>query len=336
MNIQKTATIIQSSIKLTNKNGMELVVNPFGATIISLKVPNKNNQLTETILSLHSEDEYYDETYLKERIYLGSTVGRYAGRISNKSFRIDDEVYELHHDNYNVHLHGGKNGFDRKMWAVKEVLENDDHSELRLSYESKHLEEGYPGNLTVTATFSLTNKNTVHIIYTAVSDRKTHVNLTNHNYYNLNEKGSILEHKLRLNCDQYLEVDKNLIPSGNLLKVNSTEYDYRKLKTIGENNFEGLDDTFIFNQNENKIILSSDASGIKMEVSTNQPAVVIYTPLNFGHLNLKNGSSFSDYPGICFETQKYPDTPNNINFPSTLLEPGKEYKNETVLTFSLL
>ncbi|SNR16630.1 aldose epimerase family protein [Tenacibaculum jejuense] len=336
MNIQKTATIIQSSIKLTNKNGMELVINPFGATIISLKVPNKNNQLTETILNLHTEEEYYNETYLKERIYLGSTVGRYAGRISNKSFRIDDEVYELYHDNNYIHLHGGKNGFDRKMWNVKEILENEERSELTLSYESKHLEEGYPGNLNCSATFILTNENTVHIIYSAITDRKTHVNLTNHNYYNLNGNDSILEHKLQLNCDQYLEVDKNLIPSGKLLDVNKTKYDYRKLKTIGENNFEGLDDTFIFNQNENKIILSSATSGIQMKISTNQPAVVIYTPLNFDHLNLRNGSNFSNYPGICFETQKYPDTPNNAHFPSTLLEPGKEYKNETTLSFSLL
>ncbi len=331
---QLTSTI-PSSILLTNKNGMELIVNSFGATITSLKVPNKNNTLTNVVLNLKQEQDYWSNTYLNERIYLGSTVGRYAGRISKKSFTIDDCVYTLNHDDNNVHLHGGNNGFDRKIWKIKEVEKQNKHiSKVTFSYESTHLEEGFPGNLSVNATFILTDNNEVEIIYTGTSNKKTHVNITNHSYYNLNGKDSILNHHLYLNCNEYLEIDELLIPTGKILPVNNTSYDFRNSKIIGNNQFSGLDDTFILNSKNSGIVLSSTKTGIQMKISTNQPGVVIYTPLNFNHLNLN--SSYSNYPAICFETQKYPDTPNNPHFPSTLIYPSEEYENKTKLSFSIL
>ncbi|WP_075342984.1 aldose epimerase family protein [Tenacibaculum agarivorans] len=336
MNSKKLNSTIPSSVRLTNKHGMELLVSSFGATIISLKVPNKHHQFTNVVLSLKDEKEYFNQAYLNERIYLGSTVGRYAGRISNKSFTIDQNTYELPHDENGVHLHGGINGFDRKNWNIIEIIEDDGHiSKVTFSYTSKHLEEGFPGNLVLNATYIVTDENQVKINYSATSDKKTHVNITNHSYYNLNGGNSILDHQLQLHCDKRLEVNKHLIPTGNILKVQNTKYDYRDLKFINDGAFNGLDDTFIFNQNNNNIILYSEETGITMMVTTNQPAVVIYTPFNFNHLNLSKKTEYSNYPAICFETQKYPDTPNNPHFPSTLLKPNETYLNETTLTFTI-
>ncbi len=337
MNIQNSKTVIPSTIKLTNENGMEVIISPIGATIISLKVPNKFKKLTNTILSLENEKNYLSEDYLKKKIYLGSTIGRYAGRISNKSFTIDQNEFFLNHDENNIHLHGGKIGFDKKTWKIKDIQKNNNHiSKVTFFYKSKHLEEGYPGNVKVNATYLLTKDNNLHITYTAISDQKTHINITNHNYYNLNGGNSILNHQLQLACNTYLEVDSKLIPTGNILHVDKTKYDYNKLKKIKNDSFYGLDDTFIFKKDNQKIILISEHTGIKMIVTTNQPAVVIYTPSNLNFLTFKENAKYLDYPAICFETQKFPDSPNNSNFPSTLIRADEEYKNETILNFSLI
>ncbi len=335
MNLKPLHTIIPTTITLANKNGMELKLSTFGATILSLKVPNKHQKLTNVVLSLQDDQEYYNPSFLNERVYLGSTVGRYAGRISNTGFTIDQQNYTLPHDHNNIHLHGGMNGFDRKIWKIQEVIEQRSYiSSVVFSYKSKHLEEGFPGNLMVKATYSLTDNNEVIIQYTAVSDQKTHVNMTNHSYYNLSGKHSILNHKLQLNSDQYLEVNKHLIPTGKIVDVAKTKYDYRTPKIIGDDTFTGLDDTFVFNTAKHNAVISSEETGITMKINTNQPGVVIYTPVNFNHLNLKKDTTYTDYPAICFETQKFPDSPNNTNFPTTLLEPNKEYNNTTILSFS--
>ncbi len=337
MNVENLKTIVPSSVKLINKNGMEVIISSVGATVISLKVPNKFNELTNVVLGLEKEEEYLSEEYLEKRVYLGSTVGRYAGRISNKSFSINGERFLLHHDENNVHLHGGKIGFDKKIWKVKEIEKNNKHPyKVTFSYNSKHLEEGYPGNVKINAIFHLTDDNDLHIVYTAVSDKHTHINITNHNYYNLNGENSILNHKLQLECNKYLEVDDNLIPTGETLFVDNTKFDYNKLKKINENGFSGLDDTFIFKKDSQKVTLISEFTGIKMAVATNQPAVVVYTPLNLNFLSFSKNAKYLEYPAICFEAQKYPDSPNNPNFPSTLVKPNEEYRNETILSFSII
>ena len=311
---------------------MELQVNTFGATILSLKVPAKNKKLTNVIVGLSSSDDYQSNQYLKTGLYLGATIGRYAGRISKGHFKIDSKTYPIH-STKGVHLHGGKVGFDKKIWTV-EAFEQGESPFVTLSYLSKHLEEGYPGNLKVFVTYMLTEDNALKISYKATTDQKTIVNLTNHSYFNLNGEGSILDHELKINSNHYLDVDDNLIPSGKLMPVKGTRYDYNEKTIIGRTDFKGLDDTFVLKNDTQKAVLSSKTSGIIMKVFTNQPAMVIYTPLKFQELPFKDNTKYSEFPAICFETQYYPDSPNNHHFPSTKLEPNQTYLNETIFEFS--
>lgn len=320
----------KNTIRLTNKNGLELLVNPIGATIIALRVPGKDRKPINVVLGL-AEEAYRSSDYLNNYVYLGSTIGRYAGRISKGYISVNGTAYPVYNED-GVSLHGGEEGFDKKIWEVQEIKKGD-ASRAVLFYESKHMEEGYPGNLKVTATYELTEHDELKIIFEATTDKPTHVNLTNHNYYNLDGEGTVLRHKLKLNAANYLEVDEQLIPSGRLKEVSGTKYDFIKEKVIGENQFSGLDDTFVFNENDKNIILSSEKSGIKMMVQTNQPGVVLYTPPSLNHLQFLDGAIYGEYPAICFETQKYPDAPHHSHFPSTLLLPGELYKNETILTF---
>ncbi|WP_299838812.1 aldose epimerase family protein [uncultured Tenacibaculum sp.] len=319
---------------LKNKNNLELEISTLGATILSLKVPDKNNKLVNVVVGLSSSDDYSAEHYLQNYLYLGTTVGRYAGRISKSKLHFETEKYPIHTID-GVHLHGGKIGFDKKIWKVENIT-NSENSSITLSYLSKHLEEGYPGNLNVTVTYTLTENNELKIIYTATTDQTTHVNLTNHAYFNLNGKQSILDHELFIDSDFYLDVDDQLIPSGRKNPVKETCYDFTEKSKIGSTNLQGLDDTFILNKNHRNAEISSETSGICMEVFTNQPAIVVYTPKRFDGLIFKENAIYSDFPAICFETQHYPDAPNNPDFPSTLLQPDEVYRNETTFKFSVL
>ncbi|WP_299713717.1 aldose epimerase family protein [uncultured Tenacibaculum sp.] len=319
---------------LKNKNNLELEISTLGATILSLKVPDKNNKLVNIIVGLSSSDDYSAEHYLQNYLYLGTTVGRYAGRISKSELHFETEKYPIHTID-GVHLHGGKIGFDKIIWKVENIT-NSENSSITLSYLSKHLEEGYPGNLNVTVTYALTENNELKIIYTATTDQTTHVNLTNHAYFNLNGKQSILDHELFIDSDFYLDVDDQLIPSGRKNPVKETRYDFTEKSKIGNASFQGLDDTFIVNKNHRNAEISSEISGICMEIFTNQPAIVVYTPKRFDGLTFKENAIYSDFPAICFETQHYPDAPNNPDFPSTLLQPDEVYTNETTFKFSVL
>ncbi|TCI90395.1 aldose epimerase family protein [Tenacibaculum sp. M341] len=319
---------------LKNKNNLELEISTLGATILSLKVPDKNNKLVNVVVGLSSSEDYKTEKYLNNNLYLGATVGRYAGRISKTSLEIDGKKFPIH-TKEGVHLHGGKNGFDKKNWIV-ENIENGVTSSITLSYLSEHLEEGYPGNLHVFVTYSLTENNELTIKYSATTDSVTHVNLTNHSYFNLNGEQSILNHELFIDGDFYLDVDDQLIPSGKKNAVDKTSYDFNKKTKINHPNFNGLDDTFILNNKKHDAEISSKTSGICMKVFTNQPAIVVYTPKNFKDLTFKDDVIYTDFPAICFETQHYPDSPNNAHFPTTLLKPGDTYSNETTFKFSVL
>ena len=320
-------------IKLKNSKGMELELSNLGATIISLNVPDKNKNLVNVVAGLNAED-YTSDIYLENYIYLSASVGRYAGRISKGGFSINNKFYPIYNEN-GVHLHGGKVGFDKKYWKVESHTTNENPS-VTYTCTSKHLEEGYPGNLLVKVTYTLTEKNQVKISYTASTDAATPINLTNHAYFNLNGKGSILNHNLQLNSRKYLEVDELLIPSGKLLEATNTRFDFNKKSVIGREDFKGFDDTFILGSDDLKVILESPETGIAMKVYTNQPASVIYTPIQLPELPYKNGVNYSKFSAICFETQNFPDAPNNKNFPSSILEPEEIYLNETMFEFSLI
>jgi aldose 1-epimerase len=315
---------------LTNKNGLELQISNLGATIISLSIPNKYNQITNVVVGL-APDDYNKEPYLSNYNYLGASVGRYAGRISKGSFEIANKKYPIYNEN-GVHLHGGKLGFDKKYWQVKTV-ENGENPSITYTCESAHLEEGYPGNLKISVTYQLTEKNEVKVTYKATTTMATPINLTNHAYFNLNGEGSIVDHTLQLNSEQYLEVNSELIPSGKLINSKNTRFDFNETSVIGRADFKGFDDSFVLGKNKVKAILTAPKTGIQMKVYTNQPAVVIYTPVQLPDLKYKNNVKYAKFSAICFETQNFPDAPNNAHFPSSLLLPNETYINESIFEF---
>lgn len=289
-----------------------LIVLNYGAIIQKLLIKDKNG---DSINAVVGHD--FATKYLKDTAFLGACAGRYAGRISNGSFELNRETFNLYAEK-GVHLHGGKEGFNKKYWTF-EAVDYGNEPFVTLSYLSKHLEEGYPGNLKVSITYRLKN-NELHIIHRAVTDRTTVVNLTNHSYFRLDGEKNIDHYQLQLNCPEYLETHDNLVPTGKILSVKDTKYDFLNQKPIGE---QRLDTPFSLNTKADFAArVHSKKSGIGMEVTTNQPALVVYTPEYF--------------PAICFETQNFPDAPNHTHFPSSVLRPGETYTNESQFKFDLI
>ncbi|MCA0932457.1 galactose mutarotase [Lutimonas saemankumensis] len=322
------------TFKLQSQSGLELEVSTLGATILSLKVPDKTGKPVNVVVGLSSASDYWSKLYLAQGLYLGSTIGRHAGRISGGGIEIDGKRYSLFTEN-GVHLHGGKEAFDKKIWKV-ESIESGNNPSITLSYFSEHLEEGYPGNLKISVRYSLTKNNALKISFRATTDQATVLNVTNHAYFNLNGEGSVLDHELELKAESYLDLDQDLIPTGKFNPVKGSLYDYSRKSKIGRSGFNGLDDIFIKHGKGEKAIISSQHSGIKMTVVSNQPAMVIYTPPKFAKLPFKDKAVFDAYPAICFEAQGFPDALNNWNFPSTLLKPSEVFESETSYKFSII
>lgn len=322
------------TILLKSKDGLELTISSLGAAVLSLKVPNKKGTLTNVVVGLKTAEEYLTKKYLDEGLYLGASVGRYAGRISKGSFKINDKIHKVSLQN-GMHLHGGTNGFDKKKWSVENVDESE-YPSVTLSYLSKHLEEGYPGNLKVFVTYALIKNKALNVTYKATTDQTTVVNLTNHSYFNLSGEASILDHELQLNSSSYLDLDEKLIPSGKINSVEETRFDFRKKSIIGRKDFIGLDNTFVLNDEKLKVLISSKKTGIQMKVYSNQPAIVIFTSPRFKSLLFKDNVVYDQFPAICFEAQHFPDAPNNLNFPSTILKPNNTYINKTIFEFSTI
>ncbi|WP_291965102.1 aldose epimerase family protein [Maribacter sp.] len=290
---------------------LTLMVLDYGATIQKLLVKGEDGEYTNVVVGYN-----HPSRYRLDDNALGASVGRYAGRISEGGFVLDRERYHLYHED-GVHLHGGKEGFHQKYWTIEEV-DNSDKPFVKLSYASKHLEEGYPGNLTVSVTYKLMN-NALQVIYEGVTDRSTVINLTNHAYFKLDENPYIDEYQLQLNCPYRLETKENLLPTGNIMPVRKTAFDFLIPKKIGLQRF---DTVFIKDIGNEKVAeLHSKTSGIHMKVYTNQPALVVYTP--------------EEFPGICFETQNYPDAPNQPDFPKSVLRPGDIYNNISIFKFDI-
>ncbi|RPD96155.1 galactose mutarotase [Aureibaculum marinum] len=317
-------------VTLKNSNGLQTQISNLGATILNLMVPDKNQNLVNVVVGLKDEQEYVSDNYIEKGLYLGTTVGRWAGRITNGKFKIGEEQFNLYSEN-GVHLHGGKEGFDKKYWNIDKVSQ----SLVKLSYLSKDLEEGFPGNLKVTVTYELTDSNELKIDYRATTDKITPVNLTNHAYFNLDGEGSILNHQLEIKSDKYVELDEKLLVTGKLIETKNTSYDFNIKSEIGKRNFKGLDDIFILSANNNthSVSLSSPNTGIEMSVITNQPTLVIYTPVQLPELPYKDNVSFTKFSAICFEAEGYPDAVNQPEFPSALLSPNETYHNKIVFKF---
>ncbi|UII80072.1 aldose epimerase family protein [Flagellimonas sp. CMM7] len=321
-------------VSISNSNGAQLEISNYGATILSLKTLDKNGNLVNVAVGLESPEEYTKQSHLDSQLFLGAIIGRYAGRISGGAITIENQEYPIHNQN-GVHLHGGKQGFDKKFWNIDQVTKHINPS-VKLSYLSEHLEENYPGNLNVSVVYELMESNSVKITYQATTDKTTLVNLTNHSYFNLDGGGSILKHCLQVHSDSHIEVDQKLRPTGNIIPSENTRFDFNRQSQIENSNFVGLDDTFVLKQTPSKVAtLLSKSNGIYMNVYTNQPAMVIYTPKSFPALNYYSRSGYDKFPAICFEAQNFPDAPNHPHFPSSVLKPDQTYLQETIFEFKV-
>lgn len=326
---------------LTNKSGAELTVTNYGAKIVSLLVPDRSGKLTDVVTGHNSIDEYL----VSEEPYFGAICGRYANRIAKGKFTLDGVTYDLAINNGPNALHGGIVGFNSKVW---DIVEEDDQA-VELMYVSPDGEEGYPGTLTVTVKYQLTDKNEVKISYKAKSDKPTVLNLTNHTYFNLSGAGDpyIGDHILTINADEYLPTDETAIPYGAPEKVEGTPMDFREPVEIGlriNDDFQqlifgnGYDHTYVINKQDEGLSFcarcESPKTGIVMETYTTQPGVQLYTSnWTTGNFVAKNCQRYPKRCAFCLETQHFPDSPNKPDYPTTVLRPGEDFHHETVFAF---
>lgn len=319
------------TVKLTNGKQTQLEILNLGAAILSLKIKDKNKELKNVIVSPRAED-FVSPTYKSHNKCFGASVGRYAGRISGGRFSIGEEEYQLY-QNEGVHLHGGDYGFQYKLWNIEEESSGDNPSVI-LSYTSEDGEEGYPGRLETRVKYTLSETNEVLIEYSAKTDKATVVNLTNHAYFNFNGGGSVSDNFLQISARKTLEADEKLLPTGNLTKLKESPKNFKESKLIGN---RPLDDVFVLTSEKDEIAaqLFSPLTGIKMQVKTNQPAIVVYAPEELPSDLHYQTRIAPEYPSICLEAQNFPDAPNFRNFPSAVLKPGEEYYNRISWQFSV-
>ncbi|MGA7674140.1 MAG: aldose epimerase family protein [Rhizomicrobium sp.] len=329
---------------LTNKNGLEARIMTYGATVVSLKTPDKNGKLEDILLGFDKLDPY-----LAGVPYFGATIGRYGNRIANGSFVLDGITYQLPKNNGPNSLHGGDKGFDKRVWSA-EPVETKKGPELRLTYVSADGEEGYPGKLTVHVTYQLRNDNALAIDYQATTTKPTIINLTNHSYFNLSgdTEHPILDEVLKINANKFTPVNATLIPTGVLQPVAGTPFDFRKPTVIGahidDNNEQihygpGYDHNWVLVKPKPgamtiAAVLSDPLSGRVLTVKTTEPGLQFYSGNFLDGLPAGKGTVFKHRTGLTLETQHYPDAPNEPSFPSTTLRPGQTYVSHTVYAFS--
>src|SRR5213593_4535867 len=325
---------------LTNRRGAEVKITNYGGIITSLKVPDRNGKRDDIVLGFDNLD-----AYLKGHPYFGAIIGRYGNRIAKGRFTLNGHQYTLAVNNGENHLHGGIKGFDKVVWGAREVKRG---PALALNYVSKDGEEGYPGNLSVSVVYTLTDNNELKIEYSATADKATILNLTNHTYFNLAGEGSILNHEVMINADRFTPVDQGLIPTGELRSVKGTPMDFTQPAAIGariEQQDEqlllgkGYDHNFVLNGGGAPALAArvyEPVSGRVLEVYTTEPGVQFYTG-NFldGSIKGKGGQVYQRRYGFCLETQHFPDSPNKPDFPSTVLKPGEKYTTTTIYKFSV-
>jgi aldose 1-epimerase len=329
---------------LRNRRGAEARVMTYGATLVSLKVPDRAGQFDDVLLGFDQLATYENDTH-----YIGQVIGRYANRIAKGRFTLNGVEYKLAVNNGENHLHGGLRGFDKVVWKAR-PLGAKAGSAVELTYVSRDGEEGYPGTLTVKVVYTLTEANELRIDYSATTDKDTVVNLTNHAYFNLAGQGAgdILKHLLTVNADRFTPTDSGSIPTGELRAVRGTPFDFKRATAIGAriNQDEeqlkfgnGYDHNFVVNGRAGVLRLAARASepttGRSMEVWTTQPGVQLYTG-NYleGAADGKGGKPYRNRYGFCLETQHYPDSPNRPEFPSTVLRRGGRFSSTTVYKFS--
>ncbi|AVR46230.1 galactose-1-epimerase [Christiangramia fulva] len=333
---------------LSNESGLEMSVISYGGIITSYKAPDKNGNYEDIVLGLDSLSQYENGSP-----YFGAIIGRYGNRIAKGKFTLEGKEYQLETNDGPNHLHGGNKGFDKVVWNVEPGEADENSASLKLTHTSKDGAGGYPGNLDVTVIYTLNKDNSLDISYEATTDKTTIVNLTNHSYFNLSGDFSekILDHLVEINADQFLPIDKTLIPTGELKSVEGTPFDFTQPTQIGkalelENSNEqlkrgpGFDHCWVLNNQDSGVRFAASAyhpeSGRFMEVYTNEPGLQFYTG-NFldGTLPAKGGGTYGKRTGFCMETEHYPDSPNQKGFPSVVLKPGEKYTSQTSYKFSV-
>ncbi|MDO6388824.1 aldose epimerase family protein [Pontibacter sp. BT731] len=323
---------------LTNANGMTVKITNYGAIVTSIQTPDRDGKLGEVALGFDSVDGY-----VPNDPHFGGIVGRYANRIANGKFTLDGQEYTLAVNNAPNHLHGGITGFDRVVWQAEPLQKQ---NAIRLTYVSKDGEEGYPGNLTVVVTYTLTGFNDLKIDYEATTDKATPVNLTNHSYFNLSagKEKDILNHIVTIHADQFTASDETLIPTGELKSVKGTPYDFTKPTRVGDRieNLQGYgyDLNYVVRNGGDRLVpaatVEDPATGRVMQVQTTQPGIQFYTAYHLdGTLTGHNNTVYNRYAGLCLEAQHFPDSPNQESFPSTILRPGEKYSETTVYKFGV-
>lgn len=331
---------------LKNKNGVEAAITNYGGIVVSLKTPDARGQHADVALGFDDLDGY-----LGTHPYFGAIIGRYGNRIAKGKFSLNGKPYTLAKNNGENSLHGGLKGFDKQVWSAQSATTAEGQT-LTLKYRSADGEEGYPGNLDVTVTYTLTDADDLRIDYLATTDQDTVLNLTNHTYFNLagQGKGDILSHQMTINAGRFTPVDGGLIPTGEIKSVEGTPFDFRKPKAIGAQIGDadeqltlgkGYDHNYVLDRQADGLSLAASvseaSSGRLLEVWTTEPAMQFYTG-NFldGTVKGKGQVGYAQRSGFCLETQHYPDSPNQAAFPSTVLKPGQQYKSATVWKFRTL
>jgi len=326
---------------LKNKNGMQIAVTNYGGYLAGIWVRGKNGNLISVAMGFDNMEGLLNQTN-----YYGATIGRYANRIAKGKFTLDGKEYNLHINNGPNSLHGGKENFSHVVWDGNQI----DNQKVELTYFSKDMEEGFPGNLTVKIAYRLTDDNAVEISYEATTDKTTVINLTNHTYFNLNGEGSgdILDHLVQIAADNYTPVDRTMIPTGKIETVKGTPFDFTRPTTIGNNiNADneqikfgsGYDHNFVLNPHDIHTPVAKvtgDKSGIIMEVYTDEPGMQFYTGNFMSGTNTIRGDKMDEKrTAFAMETQHFPDSPNQPQFPSTTLKPREVYRSKTIYKFSV-
>lgn len=325
---------------LSNSHGMEARISNFGALLVSLKVPDRAGHLADVVLGFDTFEEYY-----RAKRFYGATVGRFANRIAGGRFTLDGVTYSLAKNSGENSIHGGVRGFNKVLW--REVSAN--RSSLELGYRSKDGEEGYPGNLDAQVKFTVTEANELRIDYSAETDKPTVINLTNHSFFNLSGEGNgdVLNYIVTIDADRFTPVNAGLIPTGELHLVAGTAFDFRRPAAIGARIHDddpqlkigkGFDHNYVLNHKPGELGIAARVndpqSGRTMTVSTTEPGVQFYTANNLdGAGGGKGGHIYRPYSAVCFETQHFPDSPNQPSFPTTVLRPGQKFRSTTIFLF---
>jgi aldose 1-epimerase len=323
---------------LSNVNGTEVLITNYGAILMSYKICMPDKTTNDIVLGFDNVQDYLTVDYLKAQPFMGAVIGRYANRIKDARFEIDGKKILVSKNWGGDQLHGGFEGFDKKIWDF--VSFDEKTNILHLRYHSPDGEEGFPGNMEVNVCYELNDDNDLIYTYSATCDEPTAINLTHHSYFNLNNgEGNITDHEIKIYSDKILEQDENLVTTGNYIAVDNTRYDFSEFRSIGNRLKDGYDQSFVIDKTNSHLSIVAEVlskkTGLKLQVLTTEPIVHLYTGQGLPKIRGKNNIQYGPFSGFCLETQKHPNAINIPKFPNTILRPGEKYHQENVYKICL-